>query len=109
MALGGLGLKGSLDDVLIERLASRFPDCVLVTADDAMPQEHANALLLHGLTVATVDPERPPAWGASQWGPEVVQRWAHQIEKQPKGSVRRYGLKTRVWTYRHGRRLRRRP
>jgi hypothetical protein len=109
VSLGGVGLRGSLDDPLIERLTVRFPGCVLVTADDAMPVEHADSLRQHRLTVATVDPDRPAEWEASKWGAEVVHRWVHQIVEQPPGSIRRYGLRSRVWTDRRGRKLRRHP
>jgi hypothetical protein len=92
-----LGLGGK-DDALLEQIAERFPGAILVTGDDRMPADHAETLAMTGITVATIDPIRPPEFRASEWNHEVVQRWAHVIETQTRGTVRRYGLANRLWT-----------
>lgn len=92
-----LGLGGK-DDALIEQIAESHPDAVLVTGDDRMPADHAETLARTGVTVATVDPIRPSDFLAREWNHEVIQRWAHVIETQDRGTVRRYGLANRLWT-----------
>jgi hypothetical protein len=96
----GLGLKAALDPELLSELAA-FEDFILVTADDAMPGEHAQVTAETGATIATVDPRIHPEYGWDAWGAEVVHRWAHQIHTQPPGTARRYSLgRPRPWTSR---------
>jgi PIN like domain len=106
-SVSALGLRGSLDPELLRKLDAQLDgDWVLVTADDAMPEDHAEALRNVGGTVATINPDRDEGWDIDAWRREVVHRWAHVMHDQPTGSVRRYSLR-RHTTWR--RRLRRRP
>lgn len=87
------------DEPMLRRIANRFPNAVLVTSGDRMPADHAAVIVETKVTVATIDPQRDKAFKASEWHHEVVQRWAHVIEVQAAGTVRRYGLTThREWT-----------
>ena len=105
-ALANLGVDHLLDPDLPKDLAARFQDTpwVLVTADDALPLEHAAIVEELQVTVATVDPR----WGGhgvtqEQWKWEVVQRWAHAMSRQQAGSVERYSMdQHRRWTPRRG-------
>jgi hypothetical protein len=79
---------------------------ILLTADDALPEDHAAALAAVGGTVATINPERETGWGIDEWRREIVHRWAHVVHDQEPGTVRRYSLRRHgVWR----RRVHRRP
>jgi hypothetical protein len=102
-AVEDLGLKSALDPDLIRKVFVLFDDPILVTADDAMPAEHESALAMANATVATVKPWRRVEatigdWegqthrGEEEWAQEIVHRWAHVIQQQKTGSIRRYGL-----------------
>lgn len=96
-----LGLKRSLDPELLRELSDRFDDFVLVTADDAMPHEHAELVTELSATIATIDPRIPSSYNADSWGREIVHRWVHRMETQPNGSSRRYSIgPPRPWTKR---------
>lgn len=97
-----LGLKGWTDPSLLQKLSADFPDCVLITGDDAMPATHREELAKFKTTVAVVVPWNPDSGlGEPQWEHEIVQKWAHLIEEQPGGSVFRYSLVARrSWTLR---------
>jgi hypothetical protein len=89
-----LGLVGFKDEPLLRALA-QLPEndaLILVTGDDAMPGEHSGLLAALGLTVATVDGRRLPDWGPEEWKKEIVHRWAHVMNEQQAGTMRRYGL-----------------
>ncbi|HET6551858.1 MAG TPA: hypothetical protein VFG79_25540 [Solirubrobacter sp.] len=107
VSVGSLGLKGSLDPDLLRNLQAQLgDDWILITADDALPEDHADALAEVGGTVATVHPDREPGWGVDAWRREIVHRWAHAIHEQARGTVRRYSLRRHaIWR----RRLHRRP
>ena len=109
VSLQRLGWRGETDDEIIARMAKAFPDGVLITADDRMPKEHEWALVMHQITVATIDPQRPVrfATNAVHWQRDVVHRWVHLIERQEKGSIRRYGEVNLKWADRRGRKVRR--
>lgn len=103
-----LGLKGVLDPQVLEFVFERYPEAVLVTGDDRMPEEHADAIARFEATVATIEPwsRRPraplaehPALGVEEvWKREVLQRWAHAMAAQDRGSIRRYSRDRRaVW------------
>jgi len=66
---------------------------VLVTADDALPYSHAEAVRRVGATVATINPEREIGWSLEEWRREIVHRWAHAIQEQGDGTLRRYTLR----------------
>ena len=98
-----LRLKSALDPEVIERVFTYFDDPVLITGDDGMPAEHASVLAAFNATVATVTPWRKDdafvgRWeGADhrseeEWEREIVHRWAHTIQAQKRGTIRRYGL-----------------
>jgi hypothetical protein len=102
-AVEDIGLKGTPDAELIMRVFGLYDDPVLVTGDDFMPAEHAGALESVNATVATVRPwveseALTDTWDGqrrrnqSEWEEEVVHRWAHAIQTQRRGTVRRYGL-----------------
>lgn len=97
-----LGLKGLKDPPLLVALHSRHPECVLITGDDAMPATHAEDLATYRITLAIIGPVNPKSQLAeSEWEHEVAQRWAHLMESQPSGSIRRYTLAGgRAWTTR---------
>jgi Domain of unknown function (DUF5615) len=104
-----LGLQGLADPELLERLSGQYrPESwVLVTGDDRMPLDHGEELTRLEVTVATIDPLVRPPYNPDQWRRDVAQRWAHVMQEQPVGSLRRYSVNWhRVWTAR--RRLRRR-
>lgn len=88
-----LGLRGSADPQLIEKLDAQLDAWVLVTADDLLPDTHGDAILRVGATVATISPEREHGWALEAWRREIVHRWAHVMHDQEDGSVRRYGLR----------------
>jgi hypothetical protein len=91
-SVAALGLRGSSDPELLLKLDSQLDDWVLVTADDALPEDHAEQIEAVGATVAAVDPNRYPAWHLEAWRREIVHRWAHAIHVQQAGTARRYGL-----------------
>jgi hypothetical protein len=105
VALSELHLRHVKDPELLRALAAHFGDkpWILVTGDDNMPAVHADVIHEVGATLATVDPRWPPGYRGDEdaWGREVVHRWAHLIEKQSPGSVRRYSSGGgRSWTRR---------
>lgn len=99
VAASELSLHRERDGPLLRGLAERFGDTaswVLVTGDDAMPDDHNEVLVELGVTVATIDPRRPAGTRESEWRRDVVHRWAHAMGIQAAGSIRRYS------TLRHG-------
>lgn len=71
---------------------------VLVTGDDAMPWEHGRVIRATGATVATISPRRPEGVTEAAWRRDVAHRWAHAIQQQEPGTVRRYSLTgSRPW------------
>jgi predicted nuclease of predicted toxin-antitoxin system len=98
-----LRLKGALDPDVIARVFSFFPDAVLVTGDDGMPAEHATALAAVNATVAVIRPWNRKAadigsWegqehrNEDEWEAEIVHRWAHLMQTQRTGTIRRYSV-----------------
>jgi hypothetical protein len=110
-------LKGNEDPDLIPKLVPRFgPDVVFVTADDDMPEQHGKLLAEAGMAVACIDGRYAQHGYSDQeqdaWKREVVHRWAHVMQDQAPGTIRRYSLKQhRVWRskLRRGRQRRRVP
>jgi hypothetical protein len=104
------GLTDTKDPPLLRAVARSYPGCVLLTGDDAMPGEHEELISSLGLTIATVDGQRDPGWGQSDWKCETVHRWVHVVENQPDGSRRRYSPhRHRAWSQRKGRKSKPRP
>lgn len=103
-SVASLGYRGLKDPELIYALVADYPEAILVTADDQMPAVHADVLRATKVTIATVSPERAAGYSPEQWEREIVHRWAHKMEVQARGSIRRYTLVGgRVW------RVRKRP
>lgn len=108
-SFGHLGLKGEKDPQALRKLFAWYPRCVLLTSDDSMPLEHADVLQEVGATLATIDPIRPPGYLLDQWERDVAHRWAHAIQAQESGLIKRYTLAgARPWTSRRRRTRRRR-
>lgn len=102
-----LGLGSTIDPPLLRKLHETHPECVLITGDDSMPGEHGELLKRLGLTVATVDGQRDPGWGQSDWKNETVHRWVHVMANQKPGTHRRYNPhRHNPWTFRRGRKRR---
>lgn len=97
------------DEPLLRALADRLGEpstWVLLTGDDAMPDDHADVLAELRVTLATIDPRRPPGTGEDAWRRDVVHRWAHAMGEQRTGTIRRYSIHRHgLWKpRRHGRR-----
>lgn len=90
--VSALNLSGTLDPLLLDKLDAQLDDWVLVTADDALPDAHAEAVAKVGATVATIDTQVLPGWGIEAWRCEIVHRWAHHMHELDAGQVRRYSL-----------------
>lgn len=94
IALSELQLRHAKDPELLQALAEHYGErpWVLVTADDNLPAAHADVVAEVNATIATIDPRRSVAYADDEdaWGREVAHRWAHMMERQPMGSVRRY-------------------
>lgn len=109
VALSQLDLHRSLDDSLLPALVARYVDetFVLVTADDAMPADHASLIEELAVTVATIEPERDEGYDPGSWARDVAHRWAHAMAVQTPGTVERYSVTGhRKWTLRRSRRRR---
>lgn len=105
VALSELQLRHAKDPELLRQLSQHFGEepWVLVTGDDNMPAVHLEIIQELGVTLATIDARRPPAYLDDEdgWGREVVHRSAHLIEKKQPGSIRRYSTAGgRTWTRR---------
>jgi hypothetical protein len=93
-----LGLRGSADPQLLDKVDGQLDVWVLVTADDRLPDSHAEAVRRVGATIATINPEREMGWPLEEWRREIVHRWAHAIQEQSQGTLRRYTLRRHgVW------------
>jgi hypothetical protein len=101
-----LGLRGSADPQLLDKLDGQLDIWVLVTADDTLPGSHAEAVRRVGATIATITPERELGWLLEEWRREIVHRWAHAMQEQATGTIRRYTLRRHgVWRPRRRRPL----
>ena len=103
IALSELQLRHAKDPELLRALAEHFAErpWVLVTADDNLPATHADVVSEVNAKIATIDPRRSPTYAMDEdaWGREVAHRWAHMMERQQPGSVRRYSDRGgRKWT-----------
>jgi len=75
-----------------------------VTDDDDMPAEHRDILRQTNYTLAIISPKKGTGYEKDQWERDIIHKWAHKMEAQEPGSIRRYSLNgSRQW------RLRRRP
>jgi hypothetical protein len=104
VSVGEIGLGRAADAELLRALARRYPegDWVLVTADDALPDEQAELIHQLGATVATVEWRGPaPGGGREQAARETCHRWAHVMAHQPPATLRRYSPEGhRAWASR---------
>jgi hypothetical protein len=83
-------LQGTLDPDLIRLLAGRHgSDVILITANESMPIEHVAVLREFALTVAVIDGMHEDTH-QDAWKRETVHRWAHVMEDQDPGTIRRY-------------------
>lgn len=99
-----LGVDTLLDDNLLQTLSERSDEWVLYTSDDRMPETHAQTIARLEPTIATLDPRRPSGQSEDQWASDVAHRWAHVIQRQAPGSVRRYNFaRGQPWTPRRRR------
>lgn len=74
---------------------------VLVTANESMPAEHAAVLAETHLTVAVLDGAVADEIHPDHWKRDIVHRWAHSMERQQDGTIRRYSpLRHGLWTER---------
>ena len=99
VAMSELLLHRMKDEPLLRALVDRRGDpsgWVLVTGDDAMPDDHGDVLAELQVTLATIDPRRPVGTKEAEWRRDVIHRWAHAMSAQESGSIRRYSL------HRHG-------
>jgi hypothetical protein len=103
-SVASLGLRGSSDPDLLRRLDSQLDDWVLLTADDDLPDSHADAVREVAATIATINPEREDGWALDAWRREVCHRWAHAFHGQDAGTIRRYSLRRQgAWRVRRRR------
>jgi Domain of unknown function (DUF5615) len=99
-----LGLQGTEDPDLLRRLDEMLVGWILVTADDALPDDHPDAIVeMRGaISVVAPQPRNEPRSELDAWRCEVVQRSAHVMHDQAPGTVRRYSLRRHgVWRTRH--------
>jgi hypothetical protein len=82
--------KGLRNPDLLERLGQEYPNCVFITEDDTLPIDHPQSVGHTTVAIAIIDPEAPAGYDLEQWDAEMVHRWAHRIEEQAIGTVRRY-------------------
>jgi hypothetical protein len=95
VAVSELQLRGMKDEPLLRALAAHFhlqSTWVLVTGDDAMPDDHGETLAQLSVTLATIDPRRRHGSREMEWRKDVVHRWAHAMVAQEPGSIRRYSV-----------------
>jgi hypothetical protein len=86
-------IDGKKDGALLKVLASDYEPCVLVTWDNNLPMVHAAEIAHHRNTVAVVNRAVYEAtWTGDEesYVRDVVHRWLHRIEIQPRGTARRY-------------------
>jgi hypothetical protein len=99
VATSELLLHRMKDEPLLRALVDRRGDpsgWVLVTGDDAMPDDHGPVLAELRVTLATVDSRRPIGTKEAEWRRDVIHRWAHAMSAQESGTLRRYS------PHRHG-------
>lgn len=87
------------DPPLLRFIHMHWPETVLVTSDDQMPLEHGDLIRRWSLTVAVIDPLKPKAYqGGDMWDWEIIHRWAHNMQTQPRSTVYRYNAAgRRAW------------
>lgn len=93
-----MGLARAKDPELLMALQAES-DWVLVTGDDRMPDDHGGIVEALRPTIATVDPKMSSEYETTdQWRRDVIHKWAHKMQTQPLGTIRRYNLTgSRPW------------
>ena len=88
------------DPPLLRFVHMYWPETVLVTSDDQMPLEHGDLIRRWRLTVAVIDPLKPKSYqGGDMWDWEIIHRWAHNMQVQPRNKIYRYNATgRRKWT-----------
>lgn len=106
VAVAEVGLARAGDAELLRSLARRYQSqrWVLVTADDSLPEEQSDLIEELGVTVATVEWRVvAPTGGREQAARDTCHRWAHAMDTQPPGTLRRYSPdRNRAWSSRLG-------
>ena len=90
------------DATLLRAIAERDELAVVVTSDDRMPWEWSTLISELGSTIATVAPRRGREAviyeTEEQWERDTVHRWAHAMQVQARGTIRRYSpVASRPW------------
>ncbi len=102
VACSDLGLEQWKDPPLLNELAQLYAmePWIMVTADDAMPFTHRLIIADLKITIATIRPCPLKGPVVEEWKKESVHRWAHKMQEQVEGSIRRYqpGNVPRQWT-----------
>lgn len=92
-----LGLRGSADPQLLDKVDGQLDVWVLVTADTGC----LTAMRTQCIVLARRSPRsilREAGWPLEEWRREIVHRWAHAIQEQRQGTLRRYTLRRHgVW------------
>lgn len=58
-----------------------------------MPGDHADIIEALQPTIATIDPKMPDGYRTTdQWRRDIIHKWAHKMQQQASGTVRRYNL-----------------
>jgi hypothetical protein len=86
-------IDGKKDGALLKTLAAGYEPCVLVTWDNKLSKVHSAEIAHHGNTIAVVDRAVYEAkWTGDEesYVRDVVHRWLHRMEIQPRGTARRY-------------------
>jgi hypothetical protein len=86
-------IDGKKDGALLKALATGYEPCILVTWDNKLSKVHSAEIEHHGNTIAVVDRAAYEArWTGDKesYVRDVVHRWLHKMEVQPRGTARRY-------------------
>lgn len=107
MSHKGARTSGLQDVPMLRKLEKIEEPWVLVTADDKMPSEHAKIIAEIGATIATIDGHWEQLIAQhglcqtteDQFHWETVNRWAHVMQAQQDGEIRRYNpIRHNKWT-----------
>ena len=104
MSLSQLRFQYEEDPDVLKLIHREYPNCVLVTTDDHLPEDHADLVARYKPTVAIIDPnvgsefEQDPEQRGDQWEWDMCMRWAHRMQEQESRSIRRYNARgSHVW------------
>lgn len=100
-SLQDLSWKNLEDPEMLEEVFHTYPDAVLVTGDDSLPQDHADKVRDVGATLATIEPHDfhigavhsvDETSEEEAYEREIIHRWVQVMQDQPRRSIRRYFL-----------------